>query len=150
MEIALANTQHFLFQKQIEMVKIVKDAIDRCVDKAFDGQTRGVRSCLSDGDDSDNADYFGYYILKSKNSVRPTVVDMKKSPITERDNLIDSGCYVNTIISISAFDCKWGKLATCELRGVQYVKPGQTFGASGGQACDPDDFGGEVTDDVPF
>ncbi len=101
---------------------------------------RGYTCSLKDADkDTDSngellADkqpaYKGCYIIEANSTRRPLVIDRKKAAVTEADDIIYSGCYVNA--SLAAAGYTFGKVkkgVKCYLNGVQFVKDGDRFGA---------------------
>lgn len=100
----------------------------------------GQRVCLRDGDTK--AEYEGYpgnLFVSSTSSVRPTTVHRDRSPLTEGDGVIYSGCYVNAKINIWAQDNQHGKRLNAQLQGVQFARDGEAF-SGGGKAAAPEDF----------
>lgn len=95
---------------------------------------------LKDGDDKTKYDGFaGCMYLSPSTDTRPTVVDRDRSPLTEDDGKVYSGCYVNAKVEIWVQDNNWGQRVNCKLLGVQFVKDGDSFG-SGSPPANPDDF----------
>lgn len=89
--------------------------------------------CWYDGDLKEFDGYEGHQILTAKRGEekgRPTVVDRKGSPLTESDAVIYGGCYVNAKVDIWIQDNEFGKGIRAVLLGVQFVKDGDSFGAS--------------------
>lgn len=115
---------------------------------------KGYTCALKDGDnDTDqegvlmsekNPEYAGCYVLKADSTRRPIAVDRKKAAVTEADDVIFSGCYVNA--SLAAAGYEFGKVkkgVKCYLNGVQFVKEGERFGVDAVNdfdALDQDDF----------
>lgn len=97
---------------------------------------------LHDGDTK--TQYDGYegnmYISSSRPSTngRPLLIDRNKSPLTEEDGKLYSGCYVNAIIELWAQDNNFGKRINASLQGVQFDKDGDRF--AGGSSADESDF----------
>jgi hypothetical protein len=58
------------------------------------------------------------------------VVDANLNPLTAGDNVIYAGCYCNVTVRLWVQNNKWGKSVNAELRGVQFVKDGESFGAA--------------------
>ncbi len=105
------------------------------------------RTCFKDGDECDYDGYEGHMALKAGSNGRPTVIDRAKSPITEEDNVIYAGCYVNAIVDFWYSDHpKGGKQILANLLGVQFAKDGNSFSAHGGDCSDEFDEV-EVEDD---
>ena len=100
----------------------------------------------SDGDVYDG--FGGNFFLSTRNEkLRPTALDRSKQPVTEADNVIYGGCYVNASVDIYAFDSpKWGRRINATLRGVQFNRDGDAFGGS--SAASADEF--EALDDEGF
>lgn len=99
---------------------------------------------IHDGDDKAEWDGFaGHMYVAANSKVRPTIVNRDKSQISEEDGIIYSGCYVNAIVTLYGYDNK-SKGVGMGLKGVQFVKDGDAFGA--GAPASEDDFD-EVEDD---
>lgn len=107
--------------------------------------------CLKDGDDSTYEGYDGCWSLKAANKTRPIVIDRDRSPLTEDDNKIYAGCYVNAMIEFWVQDNGYGKRINANLLGVQFNAHGEPFG-DGGTRANADDFDlfEDDTDDAPF
>ena len=97
---------------------------------------------IKDGDEIfEEKEYDGYegmWAVKAGNSKRPTVIDRDKSPITEDDDIVYAGCYVNAIVSPWVQDNQYGKRVNANLLGIQFVKDGEAFGDA--TVADADDF----------
>lgn len=106
--------------------------------------------CLRDGDESDRPEMAGKYSIKASTKKRPLVIDRNKSPITEDDNVIYAGCYVNAIVSLWSQNNQWGKRINAQLDGVQFVRDGEPFGDGGVDASAFDAFGDSDDDDITF
>ena len=102
---------------------------------------RDDRLCLKDGDKKDYEGYAGNMYIRASNKVRPLVLNRDKTPLTEQDGVIYSGCYVEVIMSFWAQDNKWGKRVNANLRGVRFHSDGEAF--SGGGTASVDEFGDE-------
>ena len=86
--------------------------------------------CLKDCDDVEYAGYADHWSLKSSNSRRPTVMDSDKTPLTEEDNRIYAGCYVNAIVDFWVQNNSYGKRINSNLLGVQFLRDGESLGAA--------------------
>jgi hypothetical protein len=103
--------------------------------KAAEAQTK---SCLRDGDTKSDSDGFAGNLFISANSeTRPTVYNKDRSAVSEDDDIVYSGCYVHASLNIYAFD-NVSKGNSAGLRGVQFVRDGDRFGAGG--AADENEF----------
>lgn len=74
--------------------------------------------------------YEGCMVLAARNSKRPGVVDVDKSPLVEDDGKPYAGCYVNAIVRIWIQDNDNGLALRCSLEAVQFLKDGEAFGAA--------------------
>lgn len=84
--------------------------------------------CLKDGDDSGKDGYENSWYIKASSERRPTIIDKDKSPLTEDDDKLYAGCYVNAIIDFWVQDNQFGKKVNANLYGVQFAKDGERFG----------------------
>lgn len=111
------------------------------------------RLALHDGDTKSSYDGFeGMMFVTTRSKVRPTVIDRDRSPLTAADGKPYSGSYCNVIIELWAQDNQYGKRINAQLKGVQFVKDGDSFGG-GGVAAQADEFddlgeGADAEDDI--
>ena len=111
----------------------------------FDELKKKDKLALHDGDTKSDYDGFaGNWFIASRSTVRPTVVDRDRSPLVAADGRPYSGCYCNVIVEFWAQDNAYGKRVNAQLKGVQFVKDGDSFGG-GGTSASADEFG--VVDD---
>lgn len=99
------------------------------------------RFALHDGDTKSQYDGFeGNFFVASraKQSARPTVIDGNKHPLTEGDGRPYAGCFVNASIELWAQDNAYGKRINAQVRGVQFLRDGDSFG--GGSPASSDEF----------
>ncbi len=108
------------------------------------------RICLKDGDEQDRPEFENKMTIKASTKKRPLVIDRSKSPITEDDDIIYAGCYVNAIISLWAQNNGYGKRINAQLDGVQFVKDGEPFADNTVSVEAFDAFGDELDDDIDF
>jgi len=94
---------------------------------------------IKDGDDVEYDGCAGMWMVKASNGKRPTVINRDKSPITEEDEVMYAGCYVNAIIEPWFQNNDFGKRVNANLLGVQFVKDGEPLG-DGGTKVGADDF----------
>ncbi|WP_282195134.1 DUF2815 family protein [Thomasclavelia cocleata] len=109
-----------------------------------------IKTPLRDGDeerDDEPEVYGGMYFFNASNKKRPTVVDRDKTPLTEDDNVIYSGCYANVFVDIYGFDTAGNKGVAAALGGVQFKKDGEALGGKGVTA---DDFDVEEDDEDDY
>lgn len=135
----------FLIPKTDTKTKAMLDkAIDEAI-KLANVKVSSEKRCLQDGDDSDYNGYEGNWSFKAGNSKRPTVIDRDKSPLTEDDEKLYAGCYVNAIVDLWVQNNKWGKRINANLYGVQFLKDGEPFGMG---AVDVTDEFDDIDDDL--
>lgn len=122
----------------------IEDEIYRVAHKKWgDELPRTLKLCLSDGDEKDYDGYADHMAISASERTRPAVLDRDRSPLTFEDGRPYSGCYVNVIVSFWALDHKKaGKRVCANLRGVQFVRDGDSF--SGAPPLDPSKF-----DEIP-
>lgn len=89
--------------------------------------------------------YEDHWVIKASSSRRPTVINRDKSPITEEDEIIYGGCYVNAVINFWVQNNKFGKRVNANMLGIQFVKDGEAFGSGDFDATD--EFDEIVSDD---
>jgi hypothetical protein len=112
--------------------KKTKKALDDAIEAAIATANIKVpadKRCLKDGDDSEYDGYEGVWSIKASNGKRPTIIGRDKAPLTEDDDVMYAGCYVNAIIDIWIQNNQYGKRANANLYGVQFVKDGDAFGS---------------------
>jgi hypothetical protein len=106
--------------------------------------------CLKDGDELERPEFEGKMTIKASTKKRPLVIDRDKSPITEDDNKVYAGCYVNGIISLWAQNNAYGKRVNAQLDGVQFCQDGEPFGDGAVSVDEFDAFGDEDDEDEGF
>lgn len=139
-------------QDHAEVIASIQKAIKEKITVDLKGAKLGAdKLCLRDGDEVEYDGYAGHMSLKASNKKRPTVIGRDKAPVTEDDNIIYGGCYVNAIIELWAQNNEYGKRVNANLLGVQFVRDGEPF-ASGETvgADDFDDLSDDLDDDMPF
>lgn len=117
------------------------------------GYTCGLKDADRDTDSNGevlaekNPAYAGSYIIEANSVRRPIVVDRKKAAVTEEDDIIYSGCYVNAVLGIAGYT--YGKVkkgVKAYLNGVQFVSDGERFGADAMSDFDALDEDGDSDD----
>lgn len=118
-------------------IELVEKAIERIALDTFKKKV-SFKGCLRDGNDKAHMDGYGDGIMfiSASRKTRPPVVNRTLTPITEDDGVIYAGCYVNATIRLWGQDNKFGKRVNAELRAVQFVKDGESFGAGNVKAED--------------
>jgi len=121
-------------------VEAFKKAVTLAIKGKFgDKQPKGLRIPLRDGDkegdggvpsgsEAGQAPYGDHYFINCKNSRQPTIVDQKRRPVIEANQIV-SGDYVRVIVNAFAYDNK-SKGVSFGLSGVQLVRKGEPLGSS--------------------
>ena len=137
-----------LMEKDSKNHKITQAAIDKFIAQTFkDGAPKGLKlTCFQDGDTKDVDGYEGMMALKGSSNKRIPVFDKDRSPITEEDDKVYAGCYVNAIFDFwYSSHPKGGKQILANLLGVQFKRDGETF--SDAKVASADAFDDESDED---
>ena len=108
-------------------------------DAAVKGLTAALKTALGDGNlKSEYAGFEGmvYVAAHAQAASPPTLLDGQKRQLPRNTSVIYPGCYVNMSVEFWAQDNQWGKRINASLRGVQFVKDGDSFGAGAPAAAD--------------
>lgn len=138
----------FLINKktQADIIKQIQADIDEKIKVDLKGAKLGAdKITLKDGDDIEYDGYKGCYSIKASNNKRPLVIDRDKTPLTEDDNKLYAGCYVNAIIELWTQSNEYGKRINANLLGVQFYADAEPFGD--GTTASDDDFDAFGDDD---
>lgn len=136
----------FLFPKtDKETYDAVMKAIEECKVANKNTKVAADKLFIIDGDNKEYDGYEGMWAVKAGNNKRPLIINRDKSPLTEDDEVLYAGCYVNAKIEPWSQSNQFGKRINANLLGVQFVKDGEPFGDGGTKVTD-EDFD-EVEDD---
>lgn len=111
------------------------------------------REGMQDGDDviSDKTGepyvgYEGMKVVTAKNDKKFPIVDRRKRPVSEEDDVIYAGCYVNVVLRFYGIDGKekGGNGIFASLEALQFAGDGEAFG---GGSVDVDDYFEDFEDD---
>lgn len=111
-------------------------------DAAVKGLTAGLKVALQNGDlKSDYAGFEGMMFVgaNAQANTPPTLLDGQRKQLPRDTSMIYAGCYVNMSVEFWAQDNQYGKRINASVRGVQFVKDGDAFGA--GAPASTDEFG---------
>lgn len=133
-----------------EVIAGIKAQIERLMKEELKSKVPSDKLCLKDGDEMGRPEFEGKYTIKASTKKRPLVINRDKSPITESDNVIYAGCYVNAIVSLWAQNNTWGRRINAQLDGVQFCRDGEAFGDGAVSVNEFDAFGSESDDDFDF
>lgn len=127
-----------LDKSDTKTMKILEDAIEQCK-KDNKLKVPSDKTFIKDGDEIEYDGYANSIAIKASNNKRPTVVNRDRTPLTEEDEVLYAGCYVNAIIEPWGQNNQYGKRINANLLGIQFVKDGEPFG-DGGTSASVDDF----------
>lgn len=141
-----------LVEKDTPMAEEIQKAIKEVGTEVLGKNWSKAKLCIQNGDDRDYDGYENMWALKATTKKRPLVIDRDKSPLTEDDNVIYAGAFVNAKISLYAYTNSYGSFVAAQLEAVQFAKDGEAFGGGAGASIDDfDDISGDAPDgDVPF
>ena len=94
------------------------------------------KMCFRDGNTVFNKDgevyegYVDHMSFKASNNKRFQIVDRSNNPISEEDNIIYAGCYVNAFVDVWYQNNGYGRRINGNIYGLQFVRDGELFGAS--------------------
>lgn len=138
----------WLIDPKDPQIKLIEDTIKAVckekwgakADAIYKELKSGGRLCLKDGDSKASYEGFeGMMFISSTSATRPLALNRDKTPVTEEDGVLYSGCYCNVSLELWPQDNQFGKRINAQLGGVQFVKDGDAF-SGGGTAADESDF----------
>lgn len=107
------------------------------------------RYCLRDGLQL-TEDMHPYFVLSASEDMKPTVVDRRRNPVTDEDDLFYAGCRVNATIRLWLQDnTDYGKRVNANLVGVQFLAHADRWGGRAKPKVEDlfDDISGMFDDD---
>lgn len=124
----------FLLNKKTHagLISKIEKMIERVALDKFQKKVPLKNVCLHDGNEKEDKEGYGDEVmyLVAKSDTRPAVVDQQVNPLAEEDGKIYGGCYVNATVEIFAYSHPTGgKGVSAQLRAVQFVRDGESFGA---------------------
>lgn len=136
---------------QLEEIRAVQVAVAQAKWSAkapaiLKGLDKQDKLALHDGDTKSKYDGLpGNWFISAaaQENAAPTVIDRDRSPLSARSGRPYAGCYVNASIELWAQDNSYGQRINAQLRGIQFLRDGDSFSA--GRPADADEFD-EVTE----
>lgn len=98
---------------------------------------------LRDGDEKDDENYEGRLFVNAKSNTRPGIVDRKKVPIVDEEEIY-SGVWAIVSITFFGYDKNGNRGVACGLNNIMKFKDDEHFG---GRVSAESDFGGVDFDD---
>ena len=133
-------------KKTIEAIKKAIEAAKKAAIVAKWGgkEPKKLDLALRDGDEKDDEFYEDHFYLNAKSNTRPGVVDRKKVPIVDEEEVY-SGVWAIVSVTFYGYDVSGNKGVACGLNNVMKYKDGEMLG---GRASADSDFGGlDMEDD---
>lgn len=93
---------------------------------------------LRDGDEKDDENYEGRLFVNAKSNTRPGIVDRKKVPIVDEEEIY-SGVWAIVSVTFFGYDKNGNKGVACGLNNIMKFKDDEHFG---GRVSAESDFGG--------
>lgn len=123
-------------KKGKEFIADIEDAMDAAMKDKF-GKPIPFTKCkhfpIRDGDESDEEQFHGHWLIGAKNKRRPGVLvldeDGNRRPV-EDESEIYSGAWYHASVNVYAWDNKFGKGVSISLEGVLKVEDDEQFGGS--------------------
>lgn len=118
-----------------EEIKILKELAKKLIRDTWGEKPGDLKLCFGLADENPTkAKYEGYkgmFYLVTANTSRPTVANRSRVAVVEGEKEAPfDGCYVVTRPTLWTQDNKFGKAVRCNLRIVQFSKPGPAFSGS--------------------
>jgi hypothetical protein len=143
---------NFLLDKDAhaDQIAMLKGEIKKAALNAFNGEIpKGLKTCLGDGVEKAYDGYENAMFVSCSTMQRPVVIDRDRSQLTEEDDKIYAGCYVNAAISLWVQNNQFGKRVNCNFNALQFVKDGDSFGGGGAKVDELfDDISSEQAKDA--
>lgn len=109
-------------------IKEIQQFLTKMMAEKFKARIPLDRLFLRDGNATGKPEDADCWYISASDSIRPQVVGRKREPLTEEDDIVYGGCYVNALIRPWAQDNKFGKRINANLVAVQFVRDGERFG----------------------
>ena len=126
-------------KKTIEAIKKAIEAAKKAAIVAKWGgkEPKKLDLALRDGDEKDDEVYEDHFYLNAKSNTRPGVVDRKKVPIVDEEEVY-SGVWAIVSVTFFGYDKNGNKGVACGLNNIMKFKDGERLG---GRASAESDFG---------
>lgn len=118
----LANNTH------AAEIKLLQGHLVKMMQEKFKARIPLDKLFLRNGDDTGKPEDAGCWYISASDSIRPQVINKNRSPLTEEDDVVYGGCFVNALIRPWTQDNKFGKRINANLVAVQFVRDGERFG----------------------
>ena len=112
--------------------KAIKAVEEKMISEKYAGKApkKKISNTFGDGDeDKDGEEYENRYYINVSKHVKPAIVDRKRNPITDSEEVY-SGCIANVCIEFYYYWLDESKGITASLEGIQKISDGEPLGAS--------------------
>jgi len=138
-------------KEEKETVKALQAAIETAKKAGVVGKWGGkepkkLDMPLRDGDEKDDDVYSGHFFVNAKSGTRPGVVDRKKVPIVDEEEVY-SGVWAIVSVSFFAYDKSGNKGVACGLNNIMKFKDDEHLGGRVSAEADFADIDDEEDDD---
>jgi len=138
-------------KEEKETVKALQTAIETAKKAGVVGKWGGkepkkLDMPLRDGDEKDDDVYSGHFFVNAKSGTRPGVVDRKKVPIVDEEEVY-SGIWAIVSVSFFAYDKSGNKGVACGLNNIMKFKDDEHLGGRVSAEADFADIDDEEDDD---
>lgn len=112
-------------------IKLLKDKQDQALDALY-GKKKPAnldRYGVNDGDDSEDPEMHGHWLVKSTSKNKPACVGLDKEEILDKSEIY-GGCYVRANVCAKAYGTAAKGGVSLELVAVQFMGDGEPFSAA--------------------
>lgn len=109
-------------------IKALRQHLVKKQEEFFKARVPAANLCLRNGDDQGKEEYADTWYLAASETMRPQVIGKNREALTEEDDVIYGGCYVNVLFKLWKQDNKHGKKINANLIAVQFRREGERFG----------------------
>ena len=108
-------------------IKALKARCEAQAMEWFKGKLPSAHIFIRNGDDTGKEEMADCWYIQASETKKPQTINADKSEVTEADDIIYSGCFVNMLIRPWKQDNKWGKRVNANLLAVQFRSDGERF-----------------------
>lgn len=120
--------------------KLDKEIKRKLEENGIDYELESHQICLKDGDKGGKQYTKGHWTIKASHDQKPKVLDRRKEEVFEGDIEINSGDYVQAIISLWFQDNQYGVKVNANLHGIMFCKSGEYIGGGSQVDVEADDY----------
>ena len=132
-------------------IELLEDAIEAAKEAKWGSKPPKIKRdkiCLREGD-PDAEETNGMMTLNASNTKAPLTLDENGDDVTEADDVLYGGCYVDMIVRIWGMDNEYGVRINASLEGVKFRKDGEAFTSHSKTTADDFEDDDDDEDDRP-